>query len=435
MNRRLIFSVRPVWCFGALLWVLAGCGANAGKDAGSDSAGSTATAAAVSSGAPVSDDESEAFATAFEKAIGSGDIAAANRLFDWDALLATSTSGIEAPKQARESFSQGFKERMAQGGILAEICRLMQKGGTYTHLRVHDRDGERRVLFRMVMPDEGGFNYHDLVLARRPDGKVRAVDLYIFLSAEKLSQTLRRVYLPVAADLSRNVLAKLTGISGDERVYVENLTKVDQMSTLIRENKFAEAQQIYDGFPPVMKKDKNVLLMRLQALQHGDEAAYGEAIGEFRKNYPNDPCVNILSIDYFLVKKQYDRALDCIDRVDKSVGGDPYMNVLRANLLVAAARFDDAKRACQKAIDGDPTLLQAYTSMLGIAVQRDDHPLTLAMLKELRDRFEVQFNNLETIDLYSRFVKSPQYKEWLELQPKGTGPGKAEEKTTPAGAP
>ena len=37
----------------------------------------------------------------------------------------------------------------------------------------------------------------------------------------------------------------------------------------------------------------------------------------------------MISIDYYLLKKDYPRGLECIDRFEQAVGGDPYLNIIR----------------------------------------------------------------------------------------------------------
>ena len=62
--------------------------------------------------------------------------------------------------------------------------------------------------------DSNVANYHDFVLARRPDGKVRAVDAYMFLSGELISQSIRRLYIPVAAKVAPGCWTGSRGPSG-----------------------------------------------------------------------------------------------------------------------------------------------------------------------------------------------------------------------------
>ena len=44
--------------------------------------------------------------------------------------------------------------------------------------------------------------------------------------------------------------------------------------------------------------------------------------------------MDLISIDAFLIHKEYDKAQAAIDRLDESLGGDPYLNVLRSTIFM-----------------------------------------------------------------------------------------------------
>jgi hypothetical protein len=79
--------------------------------------------------------------------------------------------------------------------------------------------------------------YFELVPKRSPDGKVRAVDLYVFSSGEFISTTLRHAILPVIADQSRSFLSKL--VIG-EQAYVKDFPKLSNVTALINQGKMQE---------------------------------------------------------------------------------------------------------------------------------------------------------------------------------------------------
>ena len=89
-------------------------------------------------------------------------------------------------------------------------------------------------------------NYHDWVLARGPDGRICAVDMYVFLSAELMSQTIRRAFVPLAAHESRGILARLTG---QEQELVKHLPQLKEMTDHLREGRFREVLDTYRQLP------------------------------------------------------------------------------------------------------------------------------------------------------------------------------------------
>jgi tetratricopeptide (TPR) repeat protein len=371
---------------------LSGCGKSGARSAGKavasagDGTGSLPRAASV--GPPPSNDECRDFAKALGAAVRSGDAAALDRMIDWDALIEIAIGGIDAPEGFRKGFVNGAKESRREGnGVAQNIVDSMKQGGSYTFLRVHTKEKRPSVLFRLVPPKSSGVNYHDYVLARRPDGQVRAVDLYVFMTGELISQTLRRSFVQAAAHSSRGLLERLTG---SEQEFFKHYAQLEQMARSIKGGQYREALTIYQNLPAELKKDKNALILRFQAAQQAeDDREYSQSIEDFRKEHPDDACIDILSIDYHLLKKQYPQALACIDRLDRAVGGDPYLQTFRAGIHIEQDDLEVARKDLQNAIDEEPTMKDAYWSLVTVTLLQRKFDETL---KTLLSRIEKVLN-------------------------------------------
>ena len=137
-----------------------------------------------------------------------------------------------------------------------------------------------------------------------------------------------------------------------------------------------------------MKKERSVLLLRLQAAQSlNNEAEYTQSIEDYRTAHPEDACVDLLSIDFHVVKKQYPEALACIDRLDHAVLGDPYLQILRANAHAEQNDLVAARADLEKAIAAEPDLLDAYWSLVSVSLKDKNFNETLRTLRLIRDRF------------------------------------------------
>ncbi len=268
--------------------------------------------------------------------------------------------------QQLQEFKKGLKSSIdSDAGFAAQLVKNSQQGGKFDFLRTRRNHGRQVVLFRMIQPSEtGGVGYFEFVPKRFADGKIRAVDLYVFSTGEFISTTLRHALLPVIADLSRNFLSKL--VIG-EQAYVKDFPKLSNDTALINQWKMQEALAIIKGMQPETQQ----------------------------------------------VKKDFPQALESIDRLDEAVGGDPHLNVVRAGIseksgVAAAARF-----ATGLAMEQEPTLLTAYFTAIGISLNAAKYDETLAGLKALDQKFKMQFNDMKTVPEYAGFVKSPQYPQWL----------------------
>ncbi|WP_422924791.1 hypothetical protein [Singulisphaera sp. PoT] len=377
---------------------------------------------------PLEDAECLELASKISEAIGAKDFEDFNRVFDFNAMLEAMSDGIPTTDEFREDFhKRSLKSLQGDQGIFERIAEQVSRGGSYTFLRLHSRDQRKTALFRMILPEESGVNYHEYYLARKPDGGVHATDLYVYLSGETMSQTLRRFYLPVAASVPQNPFSKF---SGPEKDLVKSFDTVKKMTHGINERKFQDTLDAYFELPPSLRKDKYMLLLRIQAAQGAnDDKVYHESLQTFRIMHPKDPCVDIFSIDYFLLNKEFDKCMTCIDRVDKELGGDPYLDVLRVGLHRTENKLDVAWQDVTRAMKREPTLFQAYEAQLDLSLALKKYDSTLSSLKILREQFGIVFKDLSTVPEYAGFVASPEYKAWEAYAKAKKGEGKLDEPT------
>jgi tetratricopeptide (TPR) repeat protein len=410
---------------------LCGCGRADLGGPRADSEGSGVGAPALAEapvGPPVTDEECRAFAATIEDAVLAGDVAAFNALIDWDATLETAMAGIEAPEASRRGFIQGVKSSMKQEqGIVSQIIATIKGGGSYKLLHIRARDKRKTALFRLAMPDGDGVNYHEFVLSRRRDGKVRAVDAYIFISGELMSQAMRRMYLPAAAEGSHGLFDRLLGT---EKVFMKNLPRFQRMTAEVRAGRPAEALEIFRQLPPELQKNKNILMVRLQAAQAVGDEDYSRALEDLRAAHPDDACIDMISIDYYLLKKDYPRAFACLDRLDKAVGGDPYVNVMRAGIHTDEKQYGLAKQDARKAIEEDPTIQDAFWTLVTISLEERNFADTVTLLDQLEGRFHIPFGDITALPVFAEFVRSPEYRAWKD-RPRPPAEAKGREPEAP----
>jgi tetratricopeptide (TPR) repeat protein len=366
---------------------------------------------------PVAADEATKWAASMQRAVRVQDVDTFNVLVDWDSFIAKATAlpgGLAQVKDFRTNFANGLKLATVnpKSGFGKAVMAATDAAGDYTPLRVHNVGPEIRVLFRLVSSN-GALNYHDWVLGHSPDGKTVANDCYVFLIGEMYSQNLRRSFLPLA----HNSGASLAKLPQSEKDFIEHFTQFVQMGQYVRERKWRQALNIYNGLPASVQESKAAMTMRLLATQGVGDAAYLATIDEYRKRYPNDPMIDLISVDAYILRQAYDKAIESIDRVDKAIGGDPYLKVLRGNVLLRENKLNEARDMVQSAVTKDPNLLRGYYSLIDIALARHDYADTLKWLTKAESQ-GVTFGNLTGVPAFADFVKSPQYNSWLKTHPK-----------------
>ena len=398
MSRRFGITMRHFLLWGALL----------------TSIGGRAMGQGAATASPPTDAECRKLAAMFEQHIRRGEVEQATQLIDWDAILNKATAGFgdnpDVERTATE-FRAGVLDTVRMsGGLTTQVAAAVEQGGSYRLLRIHRVDGQPRALFRLLLPEGAGVNYHDFTFTRDTAGKLRTGDVHLALSGEFLSDTLRRAYLPV--------VAQVAGLKLNERdaAYIQHLDDLSKMVAEAGEERFREALAIFRALPAPLQGDKNVLLIRLQAAQKVSDEEYSQSIDDLVRHFPRDSSVALLTIDGHLLRGRFAPALAAVDTLDKALGGDPYLDVLRAGIKYQAGDLAAAEIAARKAIAAEPTLEDAYWQVATVSLDTKSYDTTVEMLDLLQQRFGIELEDLTKVPEYADFVKSPEYRKWAQTR-------------------
>lgn len=120
--------------------------------------------------------------------------------------------------------------------------------------------------------------------------------------------------------------------------------------------------------------------------------------------------------------------LEAIDRLDRRVGGDPYLADQRAEVYLRDAtpeRLELAERAARQAVAGLPTREHVWWTLLVVQARRRDHAGVVASLGELERRFgvEIDRDKMAAMTTFRDFMASPEYAAWARAQTASPRPG------------
>jgi tetratricopeptide (TPR) repeat protein len=361
---------------------------------------------------PLAEKDYTEFGRKLEDAATKGDQVNFDKLVSIVDIFERTVKDLGFPEKERKSMLRGAES--SKKNLSDQILTHMKNGGCYSLLRVHEVEGRKRVLMRFITED-GSVNYHDFILTHNQDGLVVAEDMYVFMNCEMISQTFRRMLLLVASDPKKGIAAQLRE---SDQLLVKNIKEILKMTAALKEGRSMEALSIFRKLPDELQKEKAFQLIAIQAAQGLDDAEYLGEIERFRKNHPKDATIDFLAIDYYFLKKKYDEVLKAIEKLDKSLGGDSYLLILKGTALNQAGRNAEAKPLIEKGIKEGPKVANAYWIRIAIALEEMNHADTLEWLKKIEESGLVQISpeTIKESDNYSKFVKSPEYeklKTWL----------------------
>jgi hypothetical protein len=367
-----------------------------------------------SRGEPAGEAEAKTFAETFAKNMIAGDAEAVRAAIDIPAIYQRATAGISVPQEGRaamEPVFPGFMESMISR-FAASSGTLAENGGSFQFLRLHRAGDEQRAMFRIIEPGEGP-DYVDCVLVRHANGKVRIDDFYLFKESLLISQFARRFALFALEQAAKPPQAAAGRASGDNAAF---FSAGGQLSKLRKDGKYQAAMDLYETLPESVKKDKLFLIDRIDTAKHLKGKPYDDAIRAYRTAFPNGPNLDLIMIDGYLEHKLYDRALACIDRLDKTVGGDPYLDATRANVYRLKGDRVNAKKLGNKAAAAEPNLSPAYECLLAVSLTEKKFSETSRLLTLFKKKFPKRMPDLKGDPAYAEYAKSAAYRTWLKTQ-------------------
>ena len=122
----------------------------------------------------------------------------------------------------------------------------------------------------------------------------------------------------------------------------------------------------------------------------------------------------MLKIDIYIRKKKVDEAFQAIERYDKLVGGDPILNMYRANALEVAGRAAEAVPYAQKAVDAAPVWTMPLSALMNCQIAANDFDGAVKTIGAIDRLTGFNVPAFQKDPKVSKFRDSPQFKNWLE---------------------
>lgn len=352
---------------------------------------------------PITHDEARELGRRIEKSMGDKDPKVMSDLMDCAVLTERTAKGLFLDEEGTTMVRAACGEA---GGAMAR--RILEQGtssGTskYRFLRVKAGPEGPRPLFRLVTPT--GVTYHELILVRSA-GALRIGDIYIHTVAENITETLRKALLPALVAHTTKDQEKL-----DETLEV--LKIFGKLAECSREGRWPDLLKLYDANAARLSKMKPAQLMRIQAASQGEEAAYLKILEEVEKAWPEESFTDLLRVDAFLLRKQYDKSLASVDRLDKLLGGDPYLHVLRCGVTSASGDLAKAKEWSARAVKEEPGHDAAWWAHVEVCLVLKDHAEVARSLTHLERELAADIApDLTGVELFADFAASDEGRAW-----------------------
>jgi tetratricopeptide (TPR) repeat protein len=331
---------------------------------------------------------------------------------DADQLFSRTADIAGVPSAQREAFISGTKRGYATNSLSKIIVGETSKGGSFHFLRFSKRDGFETAIFRFIRADTA-LSYFEFAMP--PSNATNfgvAPDVYAYISSEWMSQTSANVSLQLRAAEDPSVLNKLfrsAGLSSSD---------ANTFKTIIDKGKIQDWRGVitaYHALPAAMQQSKICLMFRFNAATRlQDNVEITSVVEDLRKYCGNDAGIEFLSLDYYLIRKEFGKAMNSVDSLERFVGVDPYIDVLRGNISLQAGDTDQALVAGKRAAEREPTLEAAQMLVATAALSRSDFASLASAFRALQKMGKVTVADVEANAAYAQFRESPEFAAWRD---------------------
>lgn len=299
-------------------------------------------------------------------------------------------------------FYAGFAGSFSLGN---EIIKAINTGSEYTFLRAYAKDGKYYLLFRLF--GDQGLNYHKHLI-KYINGEPKIIDTYVYITGEYISQTIKVIY-----DVTLNSLNPLKRLLNNSE-----LEDLETMVSVKKSLEKGENQRVVDLYESLTSKSKNKKIFNifvLTAAKFLSDETYTKYINHYENRFSNDVSLYLVSIDGFILKKQYDKALLSVDKLDATIGRDDFLNFIRGNIYYLKKDYKNALEKFSLTIQDYPNFFDAYDSMLTVYVESKDYSNAVIILDIMIKDFQVGKEELGGLiqENFTDFSKSTQFNNWF----------------------
>ncbi|RYY50264.1 MAG: hypothetical protein EOO06_04325 [Chitinophagaceae bacterium] len=253
---------------------------------------------------------------------------------------------IKKLKASRSGMEKGVEQGLKKHNYEKTLFETLGNNGTFQLVKLYEKDGKRRSIFRAF--GSGGLNYFDMELTK-VDNKVGIADMLVYTTGENISRSMAEI---------------------SEKIFSAGTTSQDQIGPALINIKrhlasedFESAKAEYDRLPQSLKNTKlleSVYLSILPNLSGTENQAEMERI---EKKYAADPNSQLMLIDIYIARKDYDKTLAAVDVMDKNINKDPFLDYYRGLIHNLNGKSEEAIAHFEKVAAAMPDFADNYAEL------------------------------------------------------------------------
>jgi hypothetical protein len=287
-----------------------------------------------------------------------------NELFYLDSFLNRVVFADEKELRTfNKEFNQGFKSNFSWG---KDLNAFVNAGGLYEPVSFTTLKDSYYITFSMF--GNTGLNYHEVEF-KRIKGKLRIIDVFVYLNGEQLSESVKMAYIGAVDRMDL-----LSTLNGSSQSYMKDMSSILDFKTLVDAGEFKKLNVFLEQTTDAFKQTIFYYNFKVAALNGvGDMEAYYD----FLKNNRSIgvPSSYLTNIDLMFLEKDWPAFQDNLNQLDEFVGGDPILNNFRGNGFLNAGDFVNARKSFQQVYDDFPDYSYGIIGLLSTGLELGDADL------------------------------------------------------------
>lgn len=316
-----------------------------------------------------SKDAVEAFVQTLGEGLEAGSPENLLTLFDYRALLETAAKGLALSEEELNEELAALNADALVEGLPAQIASLSGGAGRLLHLGPYTIDGTTYERFRLTLAP-GGFEYICFLLEEAQGGHAVITDVFSMTRGEATSAILRR-------DIIEHIAEKETpdtrGFTSLDKLYYENLGIFEEAKERARDGDLREALAKLDSLPEALRDQRWLFFIRTGLAQGADDELAAQTLEALDKKYSNDPAALIHLVDGYMGLGRAEDALGALERAQNTDANEPYLEFLKANILIVLERKGEARESVARFLEAEPADAQAHFISAQLALEAEDY--------------------------------------------------------------
>ena len=303
-------------------------------------------------------------------------------------------------------FNEGFTTGFAGSFTWAKsFYKIIAEGGLYEPVSFTTEGSSSYITFSQF--SELGLNYHELEL-KKIEGKLRIIDVYVYVNGEPISETLRLTYLSI---LKQSEIGQR--LEGDSKSYLNDVASILDFNTLVSAKEWGKLDGFLEQTSDAFKQTKFYYNFKVLALSGlGDYEKYYEFLKENASIAV--PSSYLTSLDVLTIEQDWPALHQTLNTLDDFVGGDPILNNFRANAFLSAGDFPNARASYQLVYDDFPDYNYGIIGLLTVGLESGDAALSVNSFVDLHDRFGFTKEDIQNIAAsYPVVNESAEFKKYV----------------------